>query len=302
MNSTYFIVLNYNTAEETKNCIESIRRLEGKGIKKKIVLIDNCSLDESFQKLQEAYCDDRDVLMYQMSENLGFSKANNYGYNVVREKGDADFCIVCNSDILFTQLDFLTRLEREYKRSNFYICGPDIFCKARQNSPFYGRQSPMYPFEWKKCYVKAYFLYNQLMYKRLKREKCNIFKVAMTHMLWLYWRCRKTVCMKAVYYNYRKKRHENVPVHGSCIILSTLFMEKEKKLFEPETEFYGEELLLYLKSKKNNYKIVFNPEMVVEHLQGKATSTVKSGKERDLFRYEHYMAAARTYLEELKGK
>ncbi|MBD5536386.1 MAG: glycosyltransferase family 2 protein [Lachnospiraceae bacterium] len=300
MKNIYFIILNYNTTEETKNCIESIRRLDGAEFRKKIVLIDNCSKSNSYRELEESYCNDRDIFMYRMGENLGFSKANNYGYSVVREMGDADFCIVCNSDILFLQSDFLMRLDQEYEKSHFHICGPDIYYyKVRQNSMSQRHQSPMYPFGWKKRYVEAYFLYNELRYKRLCEEKYTVFKEITVRIRWSYWRCIEKITNK-LYYNYKKKRHENVPLHGSCIIVSSLFLIKEKKLFLPETKFYGEEWLLYLRSKKNNYKVIYNPEMVVEHLNGRATAAIKSSKEGDLFRYQNYMIAARTYLEELE--
>lgn len=299
MKIIYFVILNYNTTIETKKCIESIRKLEGADFQKKVIVIDNCSTGNSFGELQKIYGSDTDISMYQMEKNIGFSRANNYGYDIVRKKGDADFCIVCNSDIVFFQPDFLIRLQREYAYSGFYICGPDVYCRARENFWFRGHQSPMYPIEWNKGYIKSYFWYNELMLKNLKGEGYGVFREAGVRLLWLWWKCIKKICIGTIYHSYRTKRHENIPVHGSCIVLSVRFLAEEEKLFLPETEFYGEELLLHLRSMRKGYKMVFNQEMIVEHLQGRATSTVINDKEGKEFCYRNYMMAARTYLEEL---
>ena len=120
MEKVYFIILNYNTAQETMVCVESIRKLKGK-FEKHIVIIDNCSTDDSLLKISKFCRGADDVEIYQMEENLGFSKANNYGYQITREREDVLFCIVCNSDIEFVQQDFLLQLKKEYIHSSFYV-------------------------------------------------------------------------------------------------------------------------------------------------------------------------------------
>lgn len=300
MKKIYFVILNYNTVNETRACVDSIRKLNGSNFQKHIIVIDNASTDSSFMELTKKFSPDKDVEFYRMKSNLGFSKGNNYGYQVVREKEDADFCIICNSDIEFVQEDFLIRLEREFDESYFHVFGPDVYCESRKKSYCKGHQSPMYPFEWNKRYINTYQHYYELLCKKLKNEHFSKIKAVGVQISMLGCIGLRKISTGTFYRNYRKKYHKSVPLHGSCIVVSKLFIEKERILFWPEKRFYGEELLLYLRCIRNDYKIVFNPELLVHHLQGKATSSINDDKQINLFRYENFAIAAKTYLEELE--
>lgn len=301
MEKIYFIILNYNTAEETKGCIDSIKRMDFAGYEMRIIIIDNCSTDDSFEKLLLLYKENRKVELYCMEENVGFSKANNYGYRIVRKRGDAAFCIVCNSDIEFVQQNFIQMINEEFQASQFYVGGPDVFCEARLKTKYKGHQSPGYPYEWNRCYVRVYYQYNKLRLNRLRGIKNSLYKYVTVSVMWIFWKCIIYVLHIVFYSKYRQKRHENLPIHGSCIILSKLFINNEAKLFYPETKFYWEELLLYLRNKKNGYKVVYNPGLKVNHMQGKATNTLKSRKEKELFKYENCVLGAEMYLNELEN-
>ena len=299
--NVYFIILNYNTFHETKNCVTSIRKLIG-NYKKNIVIVDNCSPDGSFFELADSYCGSADVEVYQLEENVGVSKANNYAYQMIRKRGDILFCIVCNSDIVFVQQNFLILLEQEYRHSQFFLCGPQIFCPSKKSTFCKGYQSPMYPFEWREGYVKAYHAYNVYKYRMLKQDSpIRIKSLGGVILRWFYWKGVRKFLIKTLYCRYREKRHENVPVHGSCLIISELFMEKEEKIFYPEVRFYGEELLLYLRSRRQQYKIVYEPKLLIHHLQGMSTMSIENERERDLFRYENFAIGAEIYIKQLKN-
>ena len=66
----YFIILHYMVEKETEKCVDSILKLDGS---KKIVIVDNCSPNDSFNKLNEYYINNKDVILLQTSENLGFA-------------------------------------------------------------------------------------------------------------------------------------------------------------------------------------------------------------------------------------
>ena len=153
MDKIYFLILNYRTTKETQNCINSIEKLEKAGYESKIVVIDNASGDGSYEYLKNVYKENSCIEFYKMNDNVGFSKANNYGYSLIRNKKDVAFIIVCNSDIEFCQKDILVRISKEYKRSRFYILGPCIFCESELKKYYHGYQSPAFPYECKKWYV-----------------------------------------------------------------------------------------------------------------------------------------------------
>lgn len=79
-------ILNYNTFEKSCICIDSC--LKQKGVDYRILLVDNCSSDDSYLKLRALYGDKIQYL--QTNHNYGFAKGNNIsvyeslqsGYNV----------------------------------------------------------------------------------------------------------------------------------------------------------------------------------------------------------------------------
>ena len=78
-------------------------------------------------------------------------------------------------------------------------------------------------------------------------------------------------------------------------------MEREEKLFYPEVKFYGEELLLYLRCIRQEYKVVYEPRLLIYHMQGKSTSFIGNQKEKNLFCYKNFAMGAEKYLEELRN-
>lgn len=85
------IIVNFNTKILTSNCIESIIR-NTKDIAYEIILVDNASTDGSVEMFKE----DARIRFIQSRENLGFGKANNFGY--AQSKGKYVFLL--NSDTL----------------------------------------------------------------------------------------------------------------------------------------------------------------------------------------------------------
>ena len=78
------IIVNYNTKQLTKNCIESIIA-KTSGVEYEIILVDNESSDGS----QEVFASDKQIKFIEAGENLGFGKANNLGAQYA--KGDYIF-------------------------------------------------------------------------------------------------------------------------------------------------------------------------------------------------------------------
>ena len=64
--------------------------------------------------------------------------------------------------------------------------------------------------------------------------------------------------------NYSQSQKDIVPF-GACLIFTPLFVEKEEKAFEPETQFFYEEYILTLRCQQKGYNIVYDPSMSVKH-------------------------------------
>lgn len=86
------IIVNYNTLEMTKACIDSIFKYTS-DVGFEIILVDNASNDGSKEFFS---CDDRIKYIY-CGDNLGFGKANNLGLQYAKGR----YLFLLNSDTLF---------------------------------------------------------------------------------------------------------------------------------------------------------------------------------------------------------
>jgi len=85
------IIVNFNTCQVTKNCIDSIFEYT-KDVNFEIILVDNNSNDDSYSHFTK---DNRITYLYQ-DKNWGFGKANNIGYKHAKGK----YLFLLNSDTL----------------------------------------------------------------------------------------------------------------------------------------------------------------------------------------------------------
>lgn len=300
MEQIYFMILNYNTYEETVACVETIRAMDDVQYQRKILIVDNGSTDGSAERLK--LLEGEDVAVLCLEGNKGYSYGNNAGYQYIQEIGNTAFLVVCNSDVEFRDKTFLERVLREYNESKFDLLGVDVYSEALKRSAIKGHQSPFYPWDRTKWFVRYQINYHELERRRLTKEKFGL------------WQCVKAVyyrgirfasntLKRTIYRNWSKHRHEDIVAHGACFVLSKLFIKQEKKLFTPETQFYYEEMLLYLKLKERGYKSVYNPDIRVWHVHGKATAKAANNElNRKLFVIDHTIRSGKVYLAALERR
>ena len=130
-----FVILHYNAVNETIKCIESVlRQIEMcKRAVIEIIVVDNGSLNESGRMLSEKYSHVDAVHILLETKNHGFARGNNIGFQYALEAVRADFIILSNNDIEIKQDNFFDEMLCVYEKSNFAVCGPDIY------SPYRGR-------------------------------------------------------------------------------------------------------------------------------------------------------------------
>lgn len=104
---TAIILLNWNGADLTIACLESLRKAEGD---KMVVVVDNASQDNSMERLTQWKEDYQDfpLVLQQETENLGFACGCNVGIQIAR-KFNPDYYLLLNNDTE-VRPDFLTRL------------------------------------------------------------------------------------------------------------------------------------------------------------------------------------------------
>ena len=83
------IVVNFNTKDITRACLDSIRTC-ATGVEYEIILVDNASTDGSV----EAFKKMKGITLILNTKNLGFAKANNQGIKIAK----GNYVLLLNSD------------------------------------------------------------------------------------------------------------------------------------------------------------------------------------------------------------
>lgn len=90
------ILINYNGAKDTIECVESLSKVTYKNAK--IIVVDNASTDTSLSVLKH-YLQQDNVIIVESPENNGFSAGNNLGIKRAQELG-SDYMLILNNDTL----------------------------------------------------------------------------------------------------------------------------------------------------------------------------------------------------------
>ncbi|HUB27645.1 MAG TPA: glycosyltransferase, partial [Tepidisphaeraceae bacterium] len=90
------VILNYNTADLTVDCLRSVLE-DASQISARIVIVDNGSTDGSPQKLAAEIAGTPCVELLPLPRNGGFACGNNRG---IERLGDADYLLLLNSDCI----------------------------------------------------------------------------------------------------------------------------------------------------------------------------------------------------------
>ena len=86
------IIVNYNTKDLIKTCIDSIYGQTDQ-IKFEIIVVDNASKDGSQQMIKNEF---PNVILIESPENMGFGKANNFG----AKHASGKYLLFLNSDTI----------------------------------------------------------------------------------------------------------------------------------------------------------------------------------------------------------
>ncbi len=273
----YFLILHYMVDKVTEKCVDSILKLKEE---KKIVIVDNCSPNNSYELLKEYYKNKDDVIIIKNSENIGFAHGNNFGYEYIKNRfNDIDFITVMNNDMEIKQEDFIEKIYSEYNKEKFFVLGPDIFSIEKGI-----HQNP----ETSNHVINNIEKINKDIERVRNTPKIKIIIKGVLR--------RIPGAIKAITYIKRKKRSKdkryliklyNCTLHGSCLIFSKDFIKNREYAFYPNTRFYCESQILDYQCEQNNWLRVYSPELHVIHYEDLATNaTYKSYAKKLTFQNE----------------
>ncbi|SCN23726.1 N-glycosyltransferase [Clostridium sp. N3C] len=282
-----FIILHYITTEETDICVDSIiKKIDTPNYK--IVIVDNASPNNSGEILQNKHKDNEKIHVIRSKENLGFARGNNLGYDYAKKHFSPKFIAFLNNDTYLIQDNFFHVIEDEYNKSNFAVLGPMIMtpyedsgkCNPKRTSPItinelnkFERKNRILLFLNKICLDLVYIRFIKFLREFLIKSplKNVIFK------------------KRPGFIPDYSTRMENVQLHGCCLIMSPVFIEKYDG-FDNRTFLYMEEDLLYINMLKDNMLMVYNPELKIFHSEEITSTKVAGGKRKKRsFKYRNLL-------------
>lgn len=227
-------IVEFNTKDLLKKCLHSVfnqRKLSGNDIV--VWVVDNNSKDRSVEMVESEF---HEVRLIKNSSNEGFAKGQNTALKKIMESGSdkADFALILNSDAQISS-------DAIFKMVEFMDQNPDCGIASCQVTGSKGELQPnggdlpfgLALFSW---LFNLEILGNLPNFHRNERD-------------------------------YYKTAHEVGWVSGSFMMVRKAVFEKIGYLNE-DYLMYFEDVEFCFKAKKERFKVMINPEVVIRHVGG----------------------------------
>lgn len=100
MNKLTCVILNFNSYDIVKKLINEIKNYT---IFDYILIVDNVSTDNSYEKLKNDFSTSKKIIVKQTKRNGGYGYGNNFGINYAYKKLGSNFVLICNPDVHFKE-------------------------------------------------------------------------------------------------------------------------------------------------------------------------------------------------------
>ena len=233
------VILNYNSYQDTINCVESF--CNQKFDDYKIYIVDNASKNESVKVLSEKFSERGDVEITVNDVNGGFSAGNNIGLKKAVEDG-CEYVLCVNSDVLFKYgcIEKLVGVLDDDKRCA--VVGPKVYCAdgSVQNAN------------------KGILTANVLL---LRKKGFRIFD---------WFGLEKKYTYRS--YKYDKRLILDGMVSGCCFLIRACVLKQVDYLDENVFLYHEEDILGAKIRATKQYYVCLEPTAEITHLGGKSTS------------------------------
>lgn len=113
------VILNYNDSEES---VKAALRLSASELVDRIIIVDNCSDDDSWEKLQ--LVSDEKIEVIKTGKNGGYGYGNNEGIRFLYDKYHSKYIMIANPDTKISDEAIKSILSAFEKDSNLAIAAP----------------------------------------------------------------------------------------------------------------------------------------------------------------------------------
>ena len=267
------VILNYNDFGNTKMCVEHLLKLTTID---SIVVVDNCSTDDSYQKLHELNQKLQGWVLLRTNCNKGYGFGNNYGIHYLRDNTDSEIVCISNPDVIFDD-NLVSSIERDFEQDDTWG-----IISGKQLTPD-GEVSPNA--FWRKKTFSTEIKY-------MIRSLSLIRKIAPS-------RKRHDFIVKSLE---GKKEIFEVPVLSGCLFFARLDVMKTIGDFDEGTFLYYEEDILAEKMHREGYAMAIDPKVSFIHFGGGSTKNVLDNASVFSISCRSYKYFAKKYLLDKKYK
>lgn len=237
------LTLNYNDADTT---IDFVHSVENYGTIGHILIVDNCSTDDSYQRLKEM--ENQKIRVIRTDHNGGYGAGNNFGIRYLAQHNWSNYVLQCNPDVIITEKAIYNLARFLHSHPDYAIAAPFMlnkFGKKEMESAF-----PI-PTKWQ--YILSLdIIYNKIFHPGIYEEL--------------------DLCL-----------HDFIPVGavaGSLLMLNLSNMIRGG-MYDEHIFLYCEEISLAIKLKKSGLKSAILPkETFIHNHSVSITKTYKSALAR----------------------
>jgi len=108
------VIVNFNNYGDTIRYVGSCL-IDQEMIDLSVVIVDNCSDNDSFARIGEAFINENRVFLIRNEQNTGYSGGNNTGIRYLETLG-CDYIVISNNDVYFSDNLFIKKLIDEYEK------------------------------------------------------------------------------------------------------------------------------------------------------------------------------------------
>ena len=269
---TAIIVLNYNDWKTTTQFMDKIALYKSVD---KIVIVDNCSTDDSWERLLPLANEKIDVI--QSQKNNGYAAGNNVGIRHVRTHySNVDKVIISNPDITIADSgiqNILNQLDSGYAMATGLIHNYNLQTQEKTLASNFCWRVPKY-----------------------------------NDLLWNYplltYKIRRSVFQKSIYSNISKYQDEQI-IDTECVpgCFFAIRMDALEEIgdFDEDTFLFSEESILGFSLKEKGKKVCVLKDVEIRHEQSTSINkSIKSKKAKEKIRLTSECIYLRNYLK--KGK
>lgn len=247
LNELALVVLNYNSYAMTIKCVDQLLSFSA-GFH--IVIVDNMSTDESYNKLVEYY-DTFNVDVIETNYNGGYSAGNNVGIHFAEKKYSVKYVAIVNPDVIIPSLNVIKELVVTLEN--------DDRCAITGGSPI-DREGVINPEHaaWKIPSMYEFIISKSIFYRKKNKTKTT------------------NTC-----------RNIQVDCVAGCFFIIKIEALRAINYMDEDLFMYDEEILLGFKLKNKGYTEILRTDLLYYHNHIPANSpTIKNyiGKRKIRFR------------------